>query len=83
MHFFFLRSMYRMGTFLGVAKISNTFWGMPDIPDIFFWKQMIMGPSLCMKKKLEYPPPPLGPYTGKQQTIVHVTNRTSTSALQT
>ena len=27
--------MYRMGIFLGIAKISNIFWGMPDVPDIF------------------------------------------------
>ena len=29
-------SMYILGMFLGVVKISNIFWGMPDIPDIFF-----------------------------------------------
>ena len=32
----FLRSMYRMGIFLGVAKISNIF-GVLEIPDIFFF----------------------------------------------
>ena len=38
MHFkgLHFRSMYRMGIFLGVAKISNIFGGMPEIPDIFF-----------------------------------------------
>ena len=33
---YFLKVMYRMGIFLGIAKISNIFWGMPDVPDIFF-----------------------------------------------
>ena len=36
MHFRdFLRSRYRIGIFLGVAKISNIFFGVLDIPDIF------------------------------------------------
>ena len=29
--------MYRTGIFLGVAKISNIFWGMPDVPDIYLF----------------------------------------------
>ena len=36
---FFLRSMYRLRIFFRVAKISNIFRGMPDIPDIFGGKQ--------------------------------------------
>ena len=32
----FLRSLYRMGIFLGVAKILNIF-GLLEIPDIFFF----------------------------------------------
>ena len=31
----FLRSMYRMRISLRVTKISNIFFGMPDIPDKF------------------------------------------------
>ena len=47
----FLRSMYRKEILFGVAKISNNFWCMPDIPDIFCCEQQMLGPSLCMKKK--------------------------------
>ena len=36
MHFRIL-SMYRMGIFFGVAKISNICLGMPDIPDIYIF----------------------------------------------
>ena len=32
---FFLRSRYRIGIFLWVAKISNIFFGVLEIPDIF------------------------------------------------
>ena len=36
MHFrVFLRPRYRIRIFFGVAKISNIFWGMLEIPDIF------------------------------------------------
>ena len=37
MHFmvFSLRSRYRIEIFFVVARISNIFWGMPDIPDLF------------------------------------------------
>ena len=35
-----LRSRYRMGPF----------WGMPDIPDMFGGKQLLLGPSLRMNK---------------------------------
>ena len=37
MHFngLFLRSMYRIGIFLWVAKISKLFFGVLEIPDIF------------------------------------------------
>ena len=28
---------YRMGTFLGVGKISNIFLSIPDIHDTFYW----------------------------------------------
>ena len=39
-------SMYIMEIFLGVVKISNNFWGLPDIPDNFFCKQqLVLGPS--------------------------------------
>ena len=48
---FFLRSMYRMRIFFWVPKISNSFWGMPDIQDIFFCKQYMLGPCLRMKKQ--------------------------------
>ena len=34
MHFSFLRSMYRIGIFFAVAKISNIFLVL-EIPDIF------------------------------------------------
>ena len=33
---FFLRSRYRIGIFLGVARISNIFFWLPEIPDIFW-----------------------------------------------
>ena len=29
----------KFGDIIGVAKISNIFWGMPVIPDTFFGKQ--------------------------------------------
>ena len=33
---FFLNVNVHNGDIFGVVKISNNFWGMPDIPDIFF-----------------------------------------------
>ena len=33
----FLRSRYRIGIFYWVAKISNIFLGVLEIPDIFFF----------------------------------------------
>ena len=47
----FLRSIYRMGILFWVAKISNIFLGMPDIPNYFWGKQSKLSPSLRMKKK--------------------------------
>ena len=40
-----------------VVKISNIF-GVLEIPDIFWGEGQMLGPSLRMLKKLEYPPPP-------------------------
>ena len=31
-----LKVNVQIGDIFGVAKISNIFWGMPDIPDILF-----------------------------------------------
>ena len=36
-HFSIFKAKVQNGNILGVAKISNKFWGMPDIPDIFFF----------------------------------------------
>ena len=48
-----------LGSFLTVnvqrvAEISNIF-GVLDIPNIFYGKHEILGPSLRMQKKREYP----------------------------
>ena len=50
-------SLYIIGIFLGVVKILNIFWGMPDIPDIFCI-QLMLCPSQRMKKRMRAPPPP-------------------------
>ena len=52
---FFKVKVQNWGFFLGVAKISNIF-GVLEIPDIFFGEELMLGPSLRMKKKCEYPP---------------------------
>ena len=52
----FFRARYRMGIFLGVAKIVKYFLGVLGIPDIFLGEQWVLGQSLRMEK--EYPPPP-------------------------
>ena len=39
------------------AEISNVYWGMPDKPDLFlFGTQLMLGPSLRIKKKGSTPP---------------------------
>ena len=45
-----------MGIFFGVAKISNIFFWVLEIPDIFLGEGQMLGPSLCMQKKCEFPP---------------------------
>ena len=47
-----------MGDIFWVAKVSNIFFGLLEIPD-FFWGGWMLGPSLPMKKN-ESTPPPLG-----------------------
>ena len=58
MHFrvFFSRSRYKIGIFFWVAKISNIFWGCLKFLIFFFGERLMLGPSLRMRKKLEYPP---------------------------
>ena len=61
---FFLRSRYRIGIFFWVAKISNIFLGCLKFMILFWGVQKMLGPSLRIRKKLEYPPwgvPPLDP----------------------
>ena len=43
-----------MGISFWVAKISNKFWGMPDIQDISFAKHWIPCPSLRMEKQIAW-----------------------------
>ena len=49
--------MYRMGIIFWVAKISNTYLGMPDIPNIFYGKQ---SKPTYEEKHESTPPPPFG-----------------------
>ena len=46
----YLRSWYRMGIFFGVAKISNIFLGVLEIPDICGGEGKMLGASLRMQK---------------------------------
>ena len=53
MHFrvFFLKSMYRMGIFVGFAKISNIFFGCLRFLILLGVNSRLLGPSLGMKEK--------------------------------
>ena len=42
-------------TFFWVAKFSNSFFGVLEIPDIFVGEGQMLGPSLRMKKKMRVP----------------------------
>ena len=44
----FLRSWYRMGIFFGLLKFQ-IFFGVLEIPDIFWGEGQMLGPSLRMK----------------------------------
>ena len=57
----FLKVKVQNWDIFGVAKISNIFLGCLKFL-IFFWgERWMLGPSLRMRKKLEYPP--WGPHT--------------------
>ena len=47
----FLRSRYRMGIFLGVAKISNIFCRVLEIPDIFWVNSRCWARAYVLRKK--------------------------------
>ena len=42
--------------FFWVAKISNIFLGCLKFLIFFYGEGQMLGPSLCMQKKSEYPP---------------------------
>ena len=42
-----------------MVKVQNwNIFGVLDIPDILWGERLMLGPSLHMRKTLEYPPPP-------------------------
>ena len=45
-----------MRDIFGVAKISNIFWGCLKFLIFFGGEWQMLGPSLRMQKKIEYPP---------------------------
>ena len=47
----FLRSMYRIGIFLGVAKIPNILFGVLKFLIFLGGERQMLGPSLRMRKK--------------------------------
>ena len=49
------------GDILGVAKISNKFWGMPDIPDIFLLTVDAASKPTYEEKNKSTPPPGIPP----------------------
>ena len=54
----FLRSRYRIGIFFLVAKSSNIFFGVLEIPYILLVNGRCWVRAYECRKKLEYPPPP-------------------------
>ena len=55
---FFFKVKVQNWDIFWVAKISNIFLGCLKFLIFFRGEQYMLGPSLRMRKKLEYPPPP-------------------------
>ena len=68
-----LRSLHRMGIFFGVAKISNIFFWVLEIPDIFGVKGRCWVRAYVCRKIESTPPPPGDEFPGlaRIQAVCH------------